>query len=56
MYRIYRDGNKKLFVETDDLKFAEQINKEETKKGHSIKIVKVRKEGKKNDRKNKLGR
>ena len=38
LYRIYRDGNRKQFVETQDIKLIKSILKEETRNGHKVEI------------------
>jgi hypothetical protein len=38
VYRIFRNGNKKNFVETTSEKLAKSIYKEETKKGYKMTI------------------
>lgn len=38
MYRVYKNNNKKQFVETDSLKFAKSLAKEETKRGNKMEI------------------
>lgn len=38
MYRVYKNGNKKNFVETSSLSFAKSIAKQEIKRGNNMEI------------------
>lgn len=38
MYRVYKNNNKKNFVETSSLSFAKSVAKQEIKRGNNMEI------------------